>query len=238
MADTTVNRRLSRESRRNGSQEHGRSRVNGQDHFHLLFSRLRSLGFGIGGALRTVGFTSCVQKEGTTTVASHIAVLAAETAEAKVLLVDANLVHPTLHKTFDVPCTPGLTDFATDEVDLDDVIQTSTVLNLSIVAAGTNDGVTDFRLPFDAAIRFEEFARERFDLVVVDLSAVRASINVSALSAALDGVVLVLAEDGVSQELAERSLKQLKSTGTNLLGVAFNKRKRHIPRWISRALEE
>jgi len=232
MANMIINRRLNRESRRNGSQEPGRLRVKDPDHFQVLFSRLQSLGFGIGGAVRTVGFTSCVQKEGTTTVASHIAVQAAECADAKVLIVDANLVQPAMHKTFDVSFTPGLMDFATDDVDVDEIIQASTVPNLSILAAGTNDGVYGFNLPIDAAIRFDKLISERFDLVVVDLSAVRASSNVWALSAALDGVVLVLAEDGVSQELAERSLKQLKESGTNLLGVAFNKRRNHIPKWI------
>ena len=59
---------------------------------------------------RSVLFTSARPEEGNTTVATYTAMALAQ-AGLRVLLVDANLNRPDLHKLFNIPIAPGLFNF-------------------------------------------------------------------------------------------------------------------------------
>ena len=80
---------------------------------------------GIDHPIKTFAFTSANISEGKSTVTDNIAVVAAN-AGKKVLLVDADLRRPTLHKTFNVPNQKGLTTILTSEaaeMDITDMIK-------------------------------------------------------------------------------------------------------------------
>ena len=84
--------------------------------------------------------------------------------------------------------------------------------------------------------RFLENTRDRFDLVIVDLPSVSELKSCCFSLAQLDGLILVLEAEATSDLAAQKSLQQLKQLGANLLGIAFNKYRSHLPRWIERKL--
>jgi hypothetical protein len=89
------------------------------------------------GELRVLLVTSTGPTEGKTTLAKNLAVTLAQ-GEEKVLLVDADLRRPMVHKSFEVHQEPGLTNILVEKgKSLADVIQPSGVNNLALLTCGS-----------------------------------------------------------------------------------------------------
>ncbi|MGS0526306.1 CpsD/CapB family tyrosine-protein kinase [Zobellia nedashkovskayae] len=87
---------------------------------------------------QTLLVTSTVQGEGKTFIASNLAITLASNGE-RVIVLSFDLRMPQLMKTFDLPDTPGLTDFIVQkDLTISDIIQKHpTIDNLSLIGAGT-----------------------------------------------------------------------------------------------------
>ena len=217
---------------RTGSKRPRKYSVRRSGPYQSLLSRLQSMDFGVGRERRCLGLTSCDRGEGVTTVASNLAVYTAQNIEARILVVDANLAHPFLHKAFKLEATPGLAHAIDGTVAPEETIQPCGIENLFIVASGIDKGLGRFNLPpFEVERVFESY-RSDFDLIIVDLPAVSVPTDLNLLTSQLDGVLVVLAAEGVSAEVADRRLRPLAEGGAGLMGVVFNKRRRHLPQWI------
>ena len=70
----------------------------------------------------TLGVTSPVGGEGTTTTAINLAISIAKEIEYSVILVDANLRNPSVHEYFGVKPEHGLCDYLRSEKELSDVL--------------------------------------------------------------------------------------------------------------------
>jgi Mrp family chromosome partitioning ATPase len=75
-----------------------------------------------------------------------------------------------------------------------------------------------------------------FDLVIVDLPPVSSATSCGFPLANLDGVVFVLEAETTSDISAQKSLRQLRQQGAEVLGVAFNKCRVHLPGIIDKKL--
>ena len=236
-----------------------RIRDTSNNQYKVLLDQLQTLGFGKGGALRTIGLTSSNRREGVTTVACNLALYAASSLGLRVLLVDANSSSPELHKIFQLPQAPGLVDLLNGHVtELECILDMSSRpskylppalrnsfrrsrrdpfsgLKLSILPVGNNArGSWNF-----CGAQDEEFLEKisvDYDLIIVDLPAVNSATNCEFSVSSLDGVLFVLAAEATSDMTAQKSLHQLRQLDANLLGVAFNKCRSHLPKWISRKL--
>jgi polysaccharide biosynthesis transport protein len=79
---------------------------------------------------------SAQPREGRTSVAVNLATALTQ-AGARVLLVDADLRHPSLSEIFGTGPVPGLTDLLTDQATLDEVIIPTSVHGLGLITIGT-----------------------------------------------------------------------------------------------------
>ena len=86
--------------------------------------------------LQTLGLTSCARGEGVTTVAAQLAATAATMTGQRVVLVDGNLLNPGVHRLFDVSLGPGLREALRQTAVVGEVVQASSVPNLSLLTAG------------------------------------------------------------------------------------------------------
>lgn len=181
--------------------------------------------------LRTIGLTSSQSGEGVTTVAAQLAATAAMGSKHRVLLVDANLARPQLHRVFSLPLSPGLSEVLRDS-SMAAGIGASVVPRLSVLPAGRapDRGLLDTVELSDAL----ETMRGGFDLVVFDLPAVTESSFALRMARLLDGVVLVVEAERVAREVAERAKQLLVGVNAQLLGAVLNKRREHLPGWLSR----
>lgn len=51
-----------------------------------------------------------------------------------------------------------------------------------------------------------------------------------------DGVVLIVEADSTTAESAEAAVETIERSGGKVLGLVFNKRRLHMPRWLYRRL--
>jgi tyrosine-protein kinase len=116
--------------------------------------------------LRSIGFTSAVFGEGTSTVALGTSLSLASLCPAPVLLVDANWLQPSLTSDAGVASGRGLAEVLRGEADLSDVLVPTGRPLLTFLAAGDTSGG---RPPLGALSSLLDHALSRFGSIVVDL---------------------------------------------------------------------
>jgi capsular exopolysaccharide synthesis family protein len=186
--------------------------------------------------LRALGVTSCCRGEGVSTVATQLAVTAASVGQIPVLLVDANIEHPSLHQTFPVMPTPGWTEVVKGAKPFGQAIQPSGVENLSILPSGRAS--PDHSQPWevaDLAGLFQKLKAE-FELIVCDLPAVGQTGRAVRLAGCMDGVLLVVEAERVRWEAAQKVKELLSDANAHLVGAVLNKRRHYAPAWLYRTL--
>lgn len=197
--------------------------------FGLIHARLRL--FKAERELRTLMVASATSGEGKTTVA-HLLADAAVRSGSRVLLVEANLRHPTLARQLAIPPEPGLADVlrsglplgeATQSVNLMPVGQANEKGVLDVLSAGKHldrDPVEMLALPQMAAMI--ERAREIYDLVVIDPAPLAAAPDGLPLLRAVDGVLVLASVGRTRRDAAERLQQIIVSSETPLVGVIAN----------------
>lgn len=174
--------------------------------------------------IKTLALTSANVSEGKTTATDNLAVVWAQTGQ-KVLLVDADLRRSTLHRTFNLDNRKGLTTVLTSRaqtIDLNKIIQPSGIDNLSILPSGPTPPNPAELLNSQRMKDFLKAARERYDMVIVDVPPMLEVTDTQVISHDLDAVILVI-KQGQTQKLgAKRAVELLKMAHANLLGYVMN----------------
>ncbi len=183
------------------------------------------------GHFRSVLFTSARPEEGNTTVATYTAMAMAQ-AGLRVLLLDANLNRPDLHKLFNIPLAPGLFNFISANgvrparppaEAAPEAIHASPVPRLSVLTAGTKMNDPSELLASAEMRQFLDYLETQWDVVVVDGSAMSVSAGSAVIAPVVDSVVLVAAEGQASSRSVEETLGELTSLGAHALGLVYCK---------------
>jgi capsular exopolysaccharide synthesis family protein len=172
--------------------------------------------------VRTVMVTSPDAGDGKTALATNLAIALAQLGTSDVLLIDANLRHPELHKLLDVPRGPGLSAFLTGRAELPAVLRATDIDNLYVIPAGRMPDNPAELLASPRLRQALEVLSEQFAHIVVDtppLSGISDALN---LAPRLDGVVLVLRQGRSERTLAQEAVQRLGVVRANLLGVVVN----------------
>jgi Mrp family chromosome partitioning ATPase len=111
--------------------------------------------------------TSARPEEGKSFVAEAIARYAVTLLGGKVLLVDANPDHPTLHERFSLPLHPGLIDSLGDAAGAKLPIHENVTPGLDVMTAG-GVGPTILFLRKEALASLVEACTSRYPLTVID----------------------------------------------------------------------
>ncbi len=175
-----------------------------------------------GQAMQVVMVTSATQGEGKTSLASQLASSMA-TAGMRTLIVDCDLRNPSIHKLFDLGLGAGVSEILTQDVDVADAIQPTTVPNLWVVTAGacSNRVLAALAQGHPLETLFNRL-RGQFDFVIVDSCPVLPVADALLIGQHVDGVVFSIMQD-VSQLpkviVASEKLTQL---NIPLLGAVVN----------------
>jgi Mrp family chromosome partitioning ATPase len=79
-------------------------------------------------------------------------------------------------------------------------------------------------------------ARQSYPITVLDTPSLDETAGTLAFPRACDGVVLVIEAERTPIPAAEAAVEAIDRSGGKLIGVVFNKRKLHMPRWLFRRL--
>jgi polysaccharide biosynthesis transport protein len=151
---------------------------------------LKTLRFRHGDLIQRLVISSAVANEGKSTVAAHLAMVAAMQSR-RTLLIDANLWQPEQHRLFDLPASPGLAEVLEGKLTLGQSVQPTRIANLSLLTCGnlTNSA---FNLESARMKSLLAKAEGQFDLVIVDTPALVSSLDAFEWSHYSNGLVLVV----------------------------------------------
>jgi succinoglycan biosynthesis transport protein ExoP len=171
---------------------------------------------------KTMLVTSLQQQDGKTSVSTNCAITLAQLGMGDVLLVDADLRHPDLHRILGVPQTPGLSDLLVGGVGVMEVIRPTRIPGLFVIPAGpvpTNPAELLFSPRFTQALAA---LGERFAHIVIDSPPMLGVSDSLVLAPRVEGVILVLRHGQAGRDAAQRAVQMLGSVRARLLGVVLN----------------
>ena len=188
-----------------------------------------------GQQIKSLCFSSCFDGEGKTTAALSAAYGLAAGGKNRVLLVDANIRRPRLHKLFSTSDQPGLKNILNDDLLLEDAIHPSTYKGLDFISVGED---LEAILLINRFERFLEEVEHIYDYIIVDSSALLTSSEVSKLVPLFDGTVLVVTCEHTKWDVVKDASEKIRNAGGEVVGITLNKRRFYIPKkiyqWVSR----
>jgi succinoglycan biosynthesis transport protein ExoP len=169
-------------------------------------------------APRSILVTSCRPGEGKTTVAVNLAMSTAKLGK-RVLLVDADMRKPSIHRAFRINPGPGLASCLAGEANWLSVRRHSGVEDVHLLPAGEpQPGAADLLSGERLGLLLRE-AEEIYDLVIVDAPAlfINAS-DAKLLARQVNGVIVVLRSRFTPKALVDR----IPMTIPNVMGLVVN----------------
>lgn len=172
-------------------------------------------------AIQTMAITSAGQGEGKSTTTADLAIAMAQGGK-RVLLVDADLRRPVVHKYFEQEVAPGLSEVLRDESSPMECIHQTGVENLSILTAGSA-----VRNPGDllASAELSELTKSwqgQFDYVLFDVPPVLAVADASAFLHMLDAIFVLCRANLLPEAVIEQATHRLRISGAPVIGAILN----------------
>lgn len=174
--------------------------------------------------VRTLMVTSSSPGEGKSTTAANLAVVYAQQGK-RTLLVDADMRKPTVHYTFGLTNSFGLTNVLTKQMELGEAVNTSDVDHLHVLTCGPIPPNPAELLGSRAMEQFFELVKEEYDLVIFDTPPVLAVTDAQVLANKCDGAVLVVSSGRTEIDAANKSKDLLTAAQARILGVVLNNKK-------------
>jgi succinoglycan biosynthesis transport protein ExoP len=167
--------------------------------------------------------TSAQPLEGKTTTACNIA-MALAYGGARVLLIDADMRRPGLHRPLRLTNERGLSQVLIGQARVRDVIQRTVDPNLLAITAGrTPPNPSELLASERMKTLLSNLAHGPFDWIIVDTPPVLAVTDAVILAPLVSGVTFVIGAEMTRRRLAERALETIMSAPPKSAAVVLNK---------------
>jgi polysaccharide biosynthesis transport protein len=171
--------------------------------------------------LRTILVTSSGPQEGKTTTAVTLAEVMADSGN-RVLLLDADMRRPRLHRVFDVTNAEGLSSLILGEGSLDSIVKSTLVPNLFVLPCGPIPPNPAELLHTEAFGTLLADLAKRFDRVIIDSPPVSVVSDAVVMSTRVDGTLMVLKAGLTSREVARQAVRSLRDVKARVFGAVLN----------------
>ena len=172
---------------------------------------------------KTLVVTSAQPLEGKTTTACNIA-MALAYGGARVLLIDADMRRPGLHRPLRLTNERGLSQVLIGQARVRDVIQRTVDPNLLAITAGrTPPNPSELLASERMKTLLSNLSHGPFDWIVIDTPPVLAVTDAVILAPLVSGVAYVVGAEMTRRRLAERALETIMSAHPRFAAVVLNK---------------
>lgn len=170
----------------------------------------------------TIMVTSAVAGEGKTVTALNLAISLAQEFDHTVLLIDADLRRPSIHRYLGIEAAKGLSDCLLAGVNPGEVLINTGIGKLVVLPAGkeVRNPVELFTSQRLSSLLQEIKHRYPDRFVVIDTPPVLPFAETRHLSHLVDGTVFVIKENEASSQGVAEALEAVK--GGNVLGIVYN----------------
>ncbi len=177
---------------------------------------------------KVIQFIGSKEGEGTSTIVREFAMVAVTKFNKSVLILDADIQKPSHHNFFRTSPVYSCEDRMRDGKPLENAFFKvgNSSLSISIISRHSPSSLQVFDFLSNGNFREK---LDQFDLILIDSPPATTSSDGLAISRLADGVVLVVEAEKTRWPIAESVKDKIVQNGGKILGIAFNKRRHHIP---------
>jgi protein-tyrosine kinase len=174
--------------------------------------------------IRRFSITSPVKRDGKTTVAVNLAATLSLDYEERVLLIDGDLRAPSVHKYFDAPRSPGLTDYlgSSSKMNLKNLVQETFLPGLRILSSGKPSHLASELLAKERMKQILNEAQAQFPghRIIIDSPPILSTPDPLVIARHVDSVLLVVRAGKTPRDYLRKSIQSLNSS--KVMGVVLN----------------
>ena len=173
------------------------------------------------GELKTLLITSSMPGEGKSTTAANLAYLFAQEGK-RVILIDGDMRKPTVHYTFHLTNTIGLSNVLTKKVSVMDAVNETDLENLQIITSGPIPPNPAELLTASSMDVMITTLKETYDLIIFDAPPVLSVTDSQILANKSDGTVLVISAGDTDKVSALKAKELLLASKAKIIGTVLN----------------
>lgn len=186
--------------------------------YQMLWSNLKSVTSRL--ELKTILITSTVAGEGKSEVSTNLAISMAQSGQ-KVLLIDADMRHPSLHKTWNISNRVGLSSFLVGQSSAQETIQ-KVMPRLHVLPSGWISSNPIDLLDAPSMEKLIAELSEDYDFIILDSSPFVGCADPFILGKVADGVVLVVRPERLNAKAANVAREHLTNIEQRVVGMVVN----------------
>jgi capsular exopolysaccharide synthesis family protein len=171
---------------------------------------------------RTILVTSAVPREGKSFMSSNLSAVIAM-AGSRVIIIDADLRRPSVHRLFEMSDAYGLSDILMGQKSIEECIQHSHIPGLDVISAGPIPQNPSELLGSPLMRQIKEQLSGHYDVIVIDSPPATAVADPMILSPMSDGVILVVEANQTRKPVVMQAVTRLRQVQANILGGIVNK---------------
>jgi tyrosine-protein kinase len=190
--------------------------------FRTLRTNVQYAGAGLEQPMRSIMVISAMPSEGKSSVIINLGVVLAQKG-LRVLLVDADLRRPTLHRRLELENYSGLSQvFVQPELGMEESLQSTQIKGLSVLTAGDTPPNPSELLGSQLMYSIMEELKNHYDIVLIDTPPALAVTDAAAMLPFIEGVVLVIRPGTTHLAPLRRLVDQFHQLNAHLLGAVLN----------------
>lgn len=174
------------------------------------------------GLPKTMMVTSTQQGEGKSTACQALALSLARLGK-RVLIIDADLRRPNVHRLFAVPNQNGLSNFVSGQIGLPDAVRKTDIANIDLIVAGDIPPNPTELIDSPQVRTLLDKAQAEYDVVLIDSAPVLGLADAIILSNAVKATVYIIESGRNAPRTLQTSLSRLSHAGGAIAGAVLVK---------------